>query len=139
MLGTSYQSWQKSTDSTLVGQNAVFMSASEYARVKNISRQFYFKLKCSGCSYFSTDYQRRFRERVGRKTIAETLDYKGSRDFKYTDVDLNPTFILVQVLERGQYFVSLEESLGERAVYVVLVRENSIRCRRDPRATFCRC
>ncbi|PVD38550.1 hypothetical protein C0Q70_01166 [Pomacea canaliculata] len=52
----------------------------------------------------NVDYQRRFRERVGRKTIAETLDYKGSRDFKYTDVDLNPTFILVQVLERGQYF-----------------------------------
>ncbi|KAK7507938.1 hypothetical protein BaRGS_00000903 [Batillaria attramentaria] len=53
---------------------------------------------------FVTDYQRRFRERVGRKTMAEALDFKGARDFRYSEVDLDPMFVLVQILERGQYF-----------------------------------
>ncbi|XP_076461039.1 uncharacterized protein LOC143293722 [Babylonia areolata] len=49
-------------------------------------------------------YQRKFLEHVGRKTMADQLDYKGSRDFRYKEVDLNPMFVLVQVLEKGQYF-----------------------------------
>lgn len=38
--------------------------------------------------------------------MADQLDVKGARDFRYNDVDFNPMFVLVQVLERGQYFVS---------------------------------
>ncbi|RUS72699.1 hypothetical protein EGW08_019535, partial [Elysia chlorotica] len=49
-------------------------------------------------------YQRRVIDREGRKTIAEELDYKARRDFKFTETDLDPTIIEVQVLERGQYF-----------------------------------
>ncbi|KAK7112636.1 hypothetical protein V1264_012064 [Littorina saxatilis] len=52
----------------------------------------------------NADYQRRHREHVGRKTMADQLDVKGARDFRYNDVDFNPMFVLVQVLERGQYF-----------------------------------
>ncbi|XP_048248593.1 uncharacterized protein LOC124151217 isoform X1 [Haliotis rufescens] len=50
------------------------------------------------------EYRRKIMEREGRKTIAEELDSKGRRDFVFTEADLNPMFILVQVLERGQYF-----------------------------------
>ncbi|KAH9495435.1 hypothetical protein Btru_015100 [Bulinus truncatus] len=42
--------------------------------------------------------------REGRKTIAEELDQRGRRDYKVTEADLDPVFIQVQVLERGQYF-----------------------------------
>ncbi|GFN96344.1 cyclic nucleotide-binding domain-containing protein 2-like [Plakobranchus ocellatus] len=49
-------------------------------------------------------YQRRVIDREGRKTIAEELDYKARRDYKFTEADLDPTVIEVQVLERGQYF-----------------------------------
>ncbi|KAK3760581.1 hypothetical protein RRG08_022863 [Elysia crispata] len=49
-------------------------------------------------------YQRRVIDREGRKTIAEELDHKARRDFKFTETDLDPTIIEVQVLERGQYF-----------------------------------
>ena len=45
-------------------------------------------------------------DREGRKTIAEELDDRGRRDLKFTEADLDPTVIEVQVLERGQYFVS---------------------------------
>ena len=38
--------------------------------------------------------------------MADQLDIKGARDFRYSEVDLNPMFVLAQVLERGQYFVS---------------------------------
>ena len=38
--------------------------------------------------------------------MADQLDNKGARDFRYSEVDLNPMFVLAQVLERGQYFVS---------------------------------
>ncbi|XP_012943635.2 uncharacterized protein LOC101845272 [Aplysia californica] len=49
-------------------------------------------------------YQRRIMDREGRKTIAEELDQRGRRDFKFTEVDLDPTVIELQVLEKGQYF-----------------------------------
>ncbi|XP_069125150.1 uncharacterized protein [Argopecten irradians] len=39
-----------------------------------------------------------------RKTIAEEFDKNTPTDFKLTEADLNPMFILVKVLERGQYF-----------------------------------
>ncbi|XP_060071554.1 uncharacterized protein LOC132551433 [Ylistrum balloti] len=40
----------------------------------------------------------------GRKTIAEEFDNKPPTDYKLTEADLHPMFILVKVLERGQYF-----------------------------------
>ena len=42
----------------------------------------------------------------GRKTIANELDNKPIRDFTLTEKDIRPMFVQVQVLERGQYFVS---------------------------------
>ena len=42
----------------------------------------------------------------GRKTIANELDNKPVRDFTLTEKDIRPMFVQVQVLERGQYFVS---------------------------------
>ncbi|CAL1530709.1 unnamed protein product [Lymnaea stagnalis] len=50
------------------------------------------------------EYQRRFNDREGRRTIAEDLDHKARRDYVITETDLDPMFIEVQVLERGQYF-----------------------------------
>ncbi|XP_041362226.1 uncharacterized protein LOC121378215 [Gigantopelta aegis] len=50
------------------------------------------------------EYERKFLQREGRKTIAEELDSKGQRDFVFTEADLHPMYIMVQVLERGQYF-----------------------------------
>ena len=44
-------------------------------------------------------------DREGRKTIAEELDERGRRDYRFTEADLDPTVIQIQVLERGQYFV----------------------------------
>ncbi|KAL3877149.1 hypothetical protein ACJMK2_034898 [Sinanodonta woodiana] len=41
---------------------------------------------------------------VGRKTISNELDNKPIKDLQLTEADLNPMFVLVQVLERGQYF-----------------------------------
>ncbi|GFS01483.1 hypothetical protein ElyMa_002839800 [Elysia marginata] len=57
------------------------------------------------------EYQRRVTDREGRKTIAEELDHKARRDFRFTEADLDPTIIEVQVLERGQYFVSFQGDL----------------------------
>ena len=42
----------------------------------------------------------------GRKTIANELDNKPIRDLTLTEKDIRPMFVQVQVLERGQYFVS---------------------------------
>ena len=42
----------------------------------------------------------------GRKTIANELDNKPIRDFTLTEKDIRPMFVQVQILERGQYFVS---------------------------------
>ncbi|KAK3591740.1 hypothetical protein CHS0354_019509 [Potamilus streckersoni] len=41
---------------------------------------------------------------VGRKTITNELDNKPIKDLQLTEADLKPMFVLVQVLERGQYF-----------------------------------
>ncbi|KAL8566568.1 hypothetical protein ACOMHN_054790 [Nucella lapillus] len=76
--------------------------------------------------HLNIDYQRKFREHVGRKTMADQLDYKGSRDFRYTEVDLNPMFVLAKVLEKGQYFVALSRTLSTRALERVAVEAEKI-------------
>ena len=63
-------------------------------------------LRCDNILLTLTEYERKFLQREGRKTIAEELDSKGQRDFVFTEADLHPMYIMVQVLERGQYFVS---------------------------------
>ena len=45
---------------------------------------------------------------IGRKTIAHELDNKPIRDLTLTEKDIRPMFVQVQILERGQYFVSLK-------------------------------
>ncbi len=41
----------------------------------------------------------------GRRTILSDLE-KNNKKVKVTDIDRHPMFILVQLLEKGQYFVS---------------------------------
>lgn len=44
--------------------------------------------------------------KIGRKTISDELDNKPIKGVTLTEKDLRPMFVEVQVLERGQYFVS---------------------------------
>jgi hypothetical protein len=60
---------------------------------------------------------------LGRKTLADDLDNKPTimtynRD-GLTESDLYPTFIVVQVLERGQYFVSKSFVIVNKIGYVL--------------------
>lgn len=59
--------------------------------------------------FFITDEKRVLeRSLANRKTLADELDSKAGRRYtEQTAADLRPMFIEVQVLERGQYFVSL--------------------------------
>ena len=43
--------------------------------------------------------------KIGRKTISDELDNRPV-NFTLTEKDIRPMFVQVQVLERGQYFVS---------------------------------
>lgn len=56
----------------------------------------------------------------GRKTIANELDNKPIRDLTLTEKDIRPMFVQVQVLERGQYFVSTTASHSNMAEYIRL-------------------
>lgn len=46
-------------------------------------------------------------QKIGRKTITDELDNRPVKDFTLTEKDIRPMFVQVQVLERGQYFVSV--------------------------------
>ena len=73
--------------------------------------------RLGACSFFDlslrglfSEYEKRMHKEIsntfGRKTIANELDNKPVRDFTLTEKDIRPMFVQVQVLERGQYFVS---------------------------------
>ena len=62
-------------------------------------------------SYTIPEYDKKMRQETsqtfGRKTIANELDNKPIRDLTLTEKDIRPMFVQVQILERGQYFVSI--------------------------------
>ena len=57
---------------------------------------------------YISEYDKKLLEdkKIGRKTITDELDNKMIKDFTLTEKDIRPMFVQVQILERGQYFVS---------------------------------
>lgn len=47
----------------------------------------------------------------GRKTIVNEYDNRPPSRVVLTEADLHPVFIVVQVLEKGQYFVRLSNTM----------------------------
>lgn len=47
---------------------------------------------------------------LGKQTLTEHLQAANQTDRELTEADLDPTFIVIQVLERSQYFVRRRKS-----------------------------
>ncbi|WAQ97181.1 hypothetical protein MAR_029871 [Mya arenaria] len=63
------------------------------------------------------EYDRKLVEggKVGRKTITDELDNKLVKDFALTEKDIQPAYVQVQILERGQYFGLTKTVFPEQA------------------------
>ena len=71
-------------------------------------------------------------KKIGRKTITDELDNKLIKDLTLTEKDIRPMFVQVQVLERGQYFVSTHSNREGYTTHVCVstgAREGAILCK----------